>query len=375
MFHNATATNPNSSFSNEEGNALRKSQWWNTSDYLFNSSNHCLWSGIKCNEAGSITAIYAPPNPVSRRNEFGDINLTAFPNLELLDLSGMGLKGSIPAEIATLPRLKFLILFNNLLSGEILSTFSNFTQLQELDLSRNHISVVIPSQIGNLTNLLRLDLSYNNLCGHLFLGIESLKNLVWFDLSWNMLAGPVPPKLGSLKNLTDIYLGNNIITGQIPSSLGHLKHLEALDLGDIIQATEDFDIKYCIGTGGYGSVYRAKLPMGRIVALKKLHRMEYQNPRFARSFQNEIKMLTKIRHRNIVKLHGFCLHNRCMFLIYEHIERGSLFCALNNDVEAQQLNWGKRVNIIKRISHALACMHHDFLPAIIDSTCLGTNSK
>ncbi|KAI4353869.1 hypothetical protein L6164_002792 [Bauhinia variegata] len=604
MFHNATATNPNSPFSNEEGNALRKSQWWNTSDSLFNSSNHCLWSGIKCNEAGSITAIYAPTNPVSRRNEFGDINLTAFPNLELLDLSGMGLKGSIPAEIATLPRLKFLTLFNNLLSGEILSTFSNFTQLEELDLSRNHFSGVIPSQTGNLTNLLRLDLSYNYLRGPLFLGIESLKNLVWLDLSWNILAGPVPPKLGSLKNLNDIYLGNNIITGQIPSSLGQLKHLEALDLGgnrldgpiplslyeltnltiisldsnqisgyihpnigklsnlkshdfshnnldgsipyqvgklrelvncdishnrisgeiplefgylcthnqlddldlsynnivgniprglatlshldlsynslsaclpeelyssistysfygnkglktsrenascskhyvhpstskynipkggkyyidivlpitsffiilfvgallvyrfahkkvrlekivarngdlfsiwnydgkiafeDIIQATEDFDVKYCIGTGGYGSVYRAKLPMGRIVALKKLHRMESQNPRFAQSFQNEIKMLTKVRHRNMVKLYGFCLHNRCMFLIYEYIERGSLFCALNNDVEAQQLNWGKRVNIIKGIAHALAYMHHDCSPAIIHRDITSNN--
>ena len=46
-------------------------------------------------------------------------------------------------------------------------------------------------------------------------------------------------------------------------------------------------------------------------------------------------MLTKIRHRNIVKLHGYCLHKRCLFffLIYEYMERGSLFCVLNNDVE------------------------------------------
>ncbi|KAJ0041870.1 hypothetical protein Pint_19309 [Pistacia integerrima] len=42
---------------------------------------------------------------------------------------------------------------------------------------------------------------------------------------------------------------------------------------DMIEATEDFDIKYCIGTGGYASVYRAQLPNGRAVALKKLHMM------------------------------------------------------------------------------------------------------
>ncbi|KAI4353877.1 hypothetical protein L6164_002800 [Bauhinia variegata] len=62
-----------------------------------------------------------------------------------------------------------------------------------------------------------------------------------------------------------------------------------------------------------------------------------------------------------------------MFLIYEYIDRGSLFCALNNDVEAQQLNWGKRVNIIKGIAHALAYMHHDCSPAIIHRDITSNN--
>ncbi|GMP28935.1 hypothetical protein CsSME_00004269 [Camellia sinensis var. sinensis] len=65
---------------------------------------------------------------------------------------------------------------------------------------------------------------------------------------------------------------------------------------DIIKATNDFDIKYCIGTGGYGSVYRAQLPNGKIVALKKLHRFEAEEPAFDKSFRNEVQMLTNIRH-------------------------------------------------------------------------------
>ncbi|XLR11860.1 hypothetical protein S83_039798 [Arachis hypogaea] len=81
---------------------------------------------------------------------------------------------------------------------------------------------------------------------------------------------------------------------------------------DIIEATQDFDIRYCIGTGGYGSVYRAQLPSGKVVALKKLHQLESQNPSFEKSFRNEVKMLTQIIHRNIVKLQGFCLHNRTL---------------------------------------------------------------
>ncbi|XP_042982754.1 MDIS1-interacting receptor like kinase 2-like isoform X3 [Carya illinoinensis] len=136
-------------------------------------------------------------------------------------------------------------------------------------------------------------------------------------------------------------------------------------LGDIIEATEDFDIRYCIGTGGYGSVFKAELPSGNVVALKKLHQREAENPVFHRSFMNEVRVLTEIRHRNIVKLHGFCVHKRCKFLIYEYMERGSLFCVLRNVDEAMQLDWSKRINIIKGTAHALSYMHHDCIPSIV----------
>ena len=99
---------------------------------------------------------------------------------------------------------------------------------------------------------------------------------------------------------------------------------------DIIEATEDFDIKYCIGIGGYDSVYKAKLTNGKQVALKKLYTFEIENPTYMKSFANEVLVLSKIRHRNIIKLYGYCLHKRCIFLVYEYMERGSLFCALSD---------------------------------------------
>ncbi|XP_017983263.1 PREDICTED: MDIS1-interacting receptor like kinase 2 [Theobroma cacao] len=134
---------------------------------------------------------------------------------------------------------------------------------------------------------------------------------------------------------------------------------------DIIAATNDFDIRYCIGTGGYGSVYKAQLPSGKVVALKKLHRLEAEEPAFDRSFRNEIKFLTEVRHRNIVKLHGYCLHKRCMFLIYEYMERGSLFFMLSDDVQAVELDWAKRVNIIKSTAYALSYLHFACTPIIV----------
>ncbi|KAB2064438.1 hypothetical protein ES319_A09G019000v1 [Gossypium barbadense] len=134
---------------------------------------------------------------------------------------------------------------------------------------------------------------------------------------------------------------------------------------DIVAATEDFDFRYCIGVGGYGSVYRAQLPCGKVVALKKLHRLEAENPTFDKSFRNEIKFLTEIRHRSIVKLHGFCLHRRSIFFIYEYMEKGSLFCNLRDEVEAVEMDWKKRVEIIKGIAHALSYLHYDCSPPIV----------
>jgi serine/threonine protein kinase len=84
-------------------------------------------------------------------------------------------------------------------------------------------------------------------------------------------------------------------------------------------------------------------------------------------------VLTEIRHRNIIKLHGFCLHKQCMFLVYEYMERGSLFYVLSNDVEAIELDWSKRVNIIKGIAHALSYMHHECIPSIVHRDITSNN--
>ncbi|KAK2413598.1 putative leucine-rich repeat receptor protein kinase [Trifolium repens] len=134
---------------------------------------------------------------------------------------------------------------------------------------------------------------------------------------------------------------------------------------DIIKATEDFDMRYCIGTGAYGSVYKAQLPSGNIVALKKLHGYEAEVPSFDESFRNEVKILSEIRHKNIVKLYGFCLHKRIMFLIYQYMEKGSLFSVLYDDVEAMEFNWRKRINIVKGVAFALSYLHHDCSPSIV----------
>nr|GMD01808.1 MDIS1-interacting receptor like kinase 2-like [Ipomoea batatas] len=105
----------------------------------------------------------------------------------------------------------------------------------------------------------------------------------------------------------------------------------------IIEATGNFDSSYCIGVGGHGSVFRAELPSGQIVAVKKFHTLRMQDDESwhdLRSFSNEISTLTNLRHRNIVKLYGFCAHNRHSFLIYEYLQGGSLAQVLSDDEKA-----------------------------------------
>lgn len=134
---------------------------------------------------------------------------------------------------------------------------------------------------------------------------------------------------------------------------------------EILRATEDFDSIYCIGEGGHGIVYRANLSSDNTVAVKKLHLQLNGENNFQKEFLNEIRALIEIRHRNIIKLYGFCLHKRHSFLVYEYLERGSLASMLSNDHQVKELGWSKRVNIIKGVANALSYMHHDCLPPIV----------
>ena len=327
-------------------------------------------------------------------------------SLIFLKLSYNHLSGVIPSSLGNLTYLTSLTLQGNQISGFIPTEIGNLKKLSTLDMSDNLISGQIPFQLGNLKEVEYFNLSYNNLSGIVPHSISDNYMLALIDLSHNSFEdqsrAPRQPldynkgSCGEIKGLSRCKKRHQIMLIIIVVSLSATLLLLAAILGflfhkqrisknqlveakkvkngdlfsiwdydgviayqDIIQATEDFDIRYCIGTGGYGSVYRARLPSGKVVALKKLHGWESENPAYMKSFENEVQMLSTIQHRNIVKLHGFCLHNKCMFLVYKYMERGSLFCMLRDDVEALELDWVKRVNVVKGIANALSYMHHD----------------
>lgn len=116
---------------------------------------------------------------------------------------------------------------------------------------------------------------------------------------------------------------------------------------------------------GYDSVYKAKLRDGEVVALKQLYHSKTEDSAFLKSFQNQAHLFSTVRHRNAVKLYGFYLLKKCMFFIYECMERGSLFCVLRNEDEALELNWTNRVTILKSVAYTLSHLYHYCTPSIV----------
>jgi serine/threonine protein kinase len=136
----------------------------------------------------------------------------------------------------------------------------------------------------------------------------------------------------------------------------------------IIDATDNFSDTHCIGTGGNGSVYRAQLPTGEIFAVKKINMTEDDD-----IFNREIYALMHIRHRNIAKLFGYCSATHGRFLVYEYMDRGSLAASLKSKETATELDWTRRLNIVREVAHALSYMHHDCFAPIVHRDIKSSN--
>ncbi|KDP34786.1 hypothetical protein JCGZ_10566 [Jatropha curcas] len=397
------------------------------------SSNHLMGNIPK--ELGNLTMyrLSLANNKIS-----GDVpkEIGMLRDLEDLNLAANNLCGSIPKQLGECSKLLFLNLSKNKFSDSIPSEIGNLHSLESLDLSNNLLTKEIPQQLVELQRLETLNLSHNLLSGSIPISSDYLLSLTKVDISYNELEGQIPnitafhaasfealrhnrhlcgnnpnlkacislpvnktegkknkktvnvivlPLLGSLFLFSVLagdffFLCQRIIINRKAKS-SNIERVHAIwsDDGDmqyenIIEATEEFNSKYCIGIGGCGTVYRAKLQTGRVVAVKKIHDQS-ENGEIAnlKAFGNEISVLTNIRHRNIVKLYGYCSHTRHSFLIYDFIEKGSLGKILNDREQAMELNWSKRLNVVKGIANALSYMHHDCFPPIIHRDISSSN--
>lgn len=136
---------------------------------------------------------------------------------------------------------------------------------------------------------------------------------------------------------------------------------EGFTFQDLVAATDNFNDRFVIGRGACGTVYRAVLPCGRTIAVKKLA-SNREGSNIDNSFRAEISTLGKIRHRNIVKLYGFCYHLGSNLLLYEYMANGSLGELLHGS--SCNLDWWTRFKIALGAAQGLAYLHHDCKPRI-----------
>ncbi|XP_048490521.1 probable LRR receptor-like serine/threonine-protein kinase RFK1 isoform X3 [Beta vulgaris subsp. vulgaris] len=142
-------------------------------------------------------------------------------------------------------------------------------------------------------------------------------------------------------------------------------------LNQIKSATNNFNPSNKIGEGGFGPVYKGLLPDGTLIAVKQLSSKSKQGNH---EFLNEIGMISCLQHKNLVKLHGFCVEGDQLLLVYEYMENNSLAGALLGRGQSQIfLDWQTRVKICLGIARGLAFLHEDSRLRIVHRDIKATN--
>ncbi|KAK4345103.1 hypothetical protein RND71_035279 [Anisodus tanguticus] len=138
----------------------------------------------------------------------------------------------------------------------------------------------------------------------------------------------------------------------------------------VAAATGNFSNENKLGHGGFGPVYKGKLQCGVEIAVKRLSRKSGQG---VEEFKNEIMLIAKLQHRNLVRLLGCCIEGEEKILLYEYMPNRSLDSFLFDLVKQVQLNWRKRFNIIEGIARGLLYLHRDSRLRIIHRDLKASN--
>ncbi|OMO63965.1 hypothetical protein COLO4_32155 [Corchorus olitorius] len=188
-------------------------------------------------------------------------------------------------------------------------------------------------------------------------GIGLLATLAILILSILVVRRRYKQKYASSSNF---FRGN---AGSDPSSRSDLESSSSVCLGlpifsygELLEATNNFDDEKELGDGGFGTVYFGKLRDGREVAIKRLYQHNYRR---LEQFINEVEILTRLRHKNLVSLYG-CTSRRSreLLLVYEYIPNGTVADHLHGDLaQSGSLTWRVRMSIAIETASALAYLH------------------
>ncbi|KAG0491949.1 hypothetical protein HPP92_005347 [Vanilla planifolia] len=331
-------------------------------------------------------------------------------NLYKLELAGNELLGSIPNNIAQCERLLIVNLARNRLNGPIPAEFAEIPSITDIDLSYNLLTGRIPPQFDNCTTLESLNVSFNRLEGAIPASGSVLRSLHPSSFTGNPSLCGIPmarpcntvasAALGALPRtaststarpvlwiaaaaltaglvvlitgtrwLRGSYVDKAELGGLSPWQLTAFQRLSftAADVALAVNSTAEI-----IGIGSAGTVYRAEMPGSDVIAIKKL--FARQKPaatkRKKEEFLPEVEVLRAVRHRNIVRLLGYCSDGESTMLIYEHMTNGNLDELLHGGGSVlgkgkAVLDWETRYKIALGVAEGMSYLHHDCQPAIV----------
>ncbi|XP_056171986.1 cysteine-rich receptor-like protein kinase 18 isoform X1 [Syzygium oleosum] len=157
--------------------------------------------------------------------------------------------------------------------------------------------------------------------------------------------------------------------GSVVSEITSLKSLQ-FDWDTLLATTNSFSQENKLGRGGFGEVYQGRLPNGQEIAVKRLSQSSGQG---VQEFKNEIVVVAKLQHRNLVRLLGFCLEGEEKLLVYEFVPNKSLDYLVFNPEKSKQLDWPRHFNKISGIARGMLYLHEDSRLQIIHHDLKASN--
>ncbi|KAK9133579.1 hypothetical protein Scep_013107 [Stephania cephalantha] len=160
------------------------------------------------------------------------------------------------------------------------------------------------------------------------------------------------------------------ISGIVVDDLRHSTESLEFDFATIRSATDNFSDENKLGQGGFGSVYKGELSNGQQIAVKRLSNYSSQG---SEEFKNEVMLLHKLQHKNLVRLLGFCLEEKEQLLVYEYVPYGSLDKYIFDPTKRSYLDWESRYRIIRGIARGMLYLHEDSRLRIIHRDLKASN--
>ncbi|KAH6798721.1 Leucine-rich repeat protein kinase family protein [Perilla frutescens var. frutescens] len=322
---------------------------------------------------------------------------TAPPRISKIVLSGKNVKGEIPRELKSMEALTELWLDGNSLNGTI-PDMSGLVNLKILHLENNQLTGPLPSYLGNLPYLQQLYIQNNSFSG----GIP--QSLLRGNLTFRYEGNPHLKRVTKTRN--KIVLGTTIgvVSALFVLSIATillLRHYRAnktvlqrnnekgnswrgsakplaaysiarggslmdegvayyIPLPDIETATNYFSKN--IGKGSFGPVYYGKMKDGKEVAVKT---MADSSSHGTKQFVTEVALLSRIHHRNLVPLIGYCEEEHQRMLVYEYMHNGTLRDHIHGSDSQKHLDWLARLRIAEDAAKGLEYLHTGCNPSII----------